>query len=131
MRTRTSSLGLLAAVTVIIGGCGSGDEKTSPTASATTSATSTEAAPPSAADQAVADGSLLRLADLPPNWTQDDSKEKDQEDPPCKEIKRAKAAVSARASTPDFSMGQATVSQVAYVYADSAAASRWAASLNQ
>jgi hypothetical protein len=125
---------LMFGAALTLGACGDADPPAEPTPAADTAAqdnataTPDEAAEPTvepivdeAADKEVARAALLTLDDFPSGWTEaDDPGETNQNS--CPEIEDAKAAVSARASSPSFSEDTAEVTNTVYVFPDEDAA---------
>jgi len=114
---------------VLLIGCGGDDDKqpaaqtgTTPAQTATAPATTTAPAPDPADDSQVAQAATLRLADLPPGWAADDDEGDDDDETSrirCKEIQRAREAVSARKSSPDFEEGETKqVQNTVYLFPD-------------
>lgn len=110
---------------VALTGCGASDSGKSDTETANTATPTTNAAPaPNPADDDIAASALLKLSDLPSDWTATDEKGGDSEQSKCAGIRDARGAVSARDSSPTFDhrpTGQVT--HTIYLYSDESKAS--------
>ncbi len=127
MAAKIVSAGVVAAA-LLIAGCGSSHKSsdtaahTSTPTSATTPTATAETRPELPADHAIAAGALLRLPDFPTGWQQQ-AQSGGKSSLTCPAIESARAAVSGRAPSPQFSKGSDDyVDDVAYVYPSVSAA---------
>lgn len=125
----------LVAFPVIIGlaACGSSSTTTVTATTSPTTGTTTSPAPTTtqtttgsaAADQRVARDAQLKLSDFPSGWEQKDRTQEAKAWAACQGVDAAKAAASARQTSPDFAERNHTYAgNFAYIYADVPTATR-------
>lgn len=111
---------VLAACALALAACGGGDDDPETiTVTTPAEAPSDDASKPTeAADKRRAEDALLVLNDFPSGWTATEDDDEDDEESACDEIREAREAVNARASSPTFGEDEDTfVEQAVYVYA--------------
>lgn len=128
---RLGATGAVVLVLIVVVGCGgsSSTTKTTATTNATSEPATTTTAPATnpADDERIAREAQLKLGDFPSGWEQKDSAKETKSQAKCSGVDAAKAAASARQSSPDFakgSSGRPRASSVVYIYADVPSATR-------
>jgi len=129
VRRRLGALSATALAVLVVTGCGSSSPSHTNTTGTGTSTqpatTNTVPATNAAEDGRIARDAQLKLTDFPAGWEQQDSATESNSEAHCEGVDAAKAAVSARQTSPDFARASTDYAHsFTYVYVDVARASQ-------